>query len=186
MILLASKSPRRRELLTQIGIAFEVCESDAEELAGTGREPLSLVRENAERKSLAVAKLHPSLPVLGADTVVSLEGEIFGKPRDEEEAREMLRALSGRQHLVTTGLALAVRGELYTTAATTRVYFDELSDEEIAAYVATGEPLDKAGAYAIQGRAAAFIPRIEGSYSNVVGLPLHTLRALARHAKVTL
>ncbi len=186
MILLASKSPRRRELLAQIGVAFEVCESDAEELTGAGCEPLAIVTENAKRKALAVAKLHPNVPVLGADTVVSLEGEIFGKPRDEAEAKKMLRALSGRDHLVTTGLALAVRGELYTTAATTRVYFDKLTEEEIAAYVASGEPLDKAGAYGIQGRAAAFIPRIEGSYTNVVGLPLNTLRTLARSAGVSL
>ncbi len=186
MILLASKSPRRRELLTQLGVSFEVCESDARELPGAGMDPLALVTENANRKALAVARLHPSIPVLGADTVVSLDGEIFGKPKDEEAAKEMLQALSGRKHLVTTGLALAVGGELYTTACATTVFFDKLTEDEIEGYVATGEPMDKAGAYAIQGRAAAFIPRIEGSYSNVVGLPLHTLRSLARRAKVTL
>ncbi len=175
MLILASKSPRRKELLKQIGIPFVVVVSDAEEVSGNSWTPAALVVENAKRKARAVAEKYPDSPVLGADTVVSLEGKIFGKPKDKDEARKMLTALSGKMHEVTTGLALINRNEIRTTSVTTKVFFDTMTKADIDAYIATDEPMDKAGAYAIQGKAARFIEKIEGSYSNVVGLPLNAL-----------
>ena len=175
MLILASKSPRRKELLKQIGIPFVVIVSDAEEVSGNSWTPAALVVENAKRKARAVAEKYPDSPVLGADTVVSSEGKIFGKPKDKDEARKMLTALSGKMHEVTTGLALINRNEIRTTSVTTKVFFDTMTKADIDAYIATEEPMDKAGAYAIQGKAARFIEKIEGSYSNVVGLPLNAL-----------
>lgn len=175
MLILASKSPRRKELLKQIGIPFVVVVSDAEEVSGNSWTPAALVVENAKRKACAVAEKYPDSPVLGADTVVSSQGKIFGKPKDKDEARKMLTALSGKMHEVTTGLALINRNEIRTTSVTTKVFFDTMTKADIDAYIATDEPMDKAGAYAIQGKAARFIEKIEGSYSNVVGLPLNAL-----------
>lgn len=186
MLILASASPRRQELLRQIGCPFRVVVSQAEELSGGGLSPEDLVKENARRKALMVMPEAAGLPVLGADTVVALEGEIFGKPKDEGDAICMLERLAGRCHEVYTGLALAVGDRVEQGAARTRVEFSPLSSAEIRRYVATGEPLDKAGAYAVQGRAAVFIPRLEGSFSNVVGLPLHLLVVLAGKAGVDL
>ena len=180
MLILASKSPRRKELLKQIGIPFVVVVSDAEEVSGNSWTPAALVVENAKRKARAVAEKYPDSPVLGADTVVSLEGKIFGKPKDKDEARKMLTALSGKMHEVTTGLALINRNEIRTTSVTTKVFFDTMTKADIDAYIATDEPMDKAGAYAIQGKAARFIEKIEGSYSNVVGLPLNALIQLSK------
>ena len=180
MLILASKSPRRKELLKQIGIPFVVVVSDAEEVSGNSWTPAALVIENAKRKARAVAEKYPDSPVLGADTVVSLEGKIFGKPKDKDEARKMLTALSGKMHEVTTGLALINRNEIRTTSVTTKVFFDTMTKADIDAYIATDEPMDKAGAYAIQGKAARFIEKIEGSYSNVVGLPLNVLIQLGK------
>ena len=180
MLILASKSPRRKELLKQIGIPFVVVVSDAEEVSGNSWTPAALVIENAKRKARAVAEKYPDSPVLGADTVVSLEGKIFGKPKDKDEARKMLTALSGKMHEVTTGLALINRNEIRTTSVTTKVFFDTMTKADIDAYIATDEPMDKAGAYAIQGKAARFIEKIEGSYSNVVGLPLNALIQLGK------
>lgn len=180
MLILASKSPRRKELLKQIGIPFVVVVSDAEEVSGNSWTPAALVVENAKRKARAVAEKYPDSPVLGADTVVSLEGKIFGKPKDKDEARKMLTALSGKMHEVTTGLALINRNEIRTTNVTTKVFFDTMTKANIDAYIATEEPMDKAGAYAIQGKAARFIEKIEGSYSNVVGLPLNALIQLGK------
>ena len=180
MLILASKSPRRKELLKQIGIPFLVVVSDAEEVSGNSWTPAALVVENAKRKARAVAEKYPDSPVLGADTVVSLEGKIFGKPKDKDEARKMLTALSGKMHEVTTGLALINRNEIRTTSVTTKVFFDTMTKADIDAYIATDEPMDKAGAYAIQGKAARFIEKIEGSYSNVVGLPLNALIQLGK------
>ena len=182
MVILASKSPRRRELLEQIGCSFRIVVSDADEVADNNLDPEKLVMENARLKAVAVSRLYPDIPVVGADTVVSLAGRIYGKPQSEDMAREMLSSLSGRMHAVSTGIAIAWHGELWQQAETTMVEFSELSPEDIAAYVATGEPMDKAGAYGIQGRAAAYIKGIKGSYSNVVGLPLHALCQLARKA----
>ena len=180
MLILASKSPRRKELLKQIGIPFVVVVSDAEEVSGNSWTPAALVVENAKHKARAVAEKYPDSPVLGADTVVSSEGKIFGKPKDKDEARKMLTALSGKMHEVTTGLALINRNEIRTTSVTTKVFFDTMTKADIDAYIATEEPMDKAGAYAIQGKAARFIEKIEGSYSNVVGLPLNALIQLGK------
>ena len=180
MLILASKSPRRKELLKQIGIPFVVVVSDAEEVSGNSWTPAALVVENAKRKARAVAEKYPDSPVLGADTVVSSEGKIFGKPKDKDEARKMLTALSGKMHEVTTGLALINRNEIRTTSVTTKVFFDTMTKADIDAYIATDESMDKAGAYAIQGKAARFIEKIEGRYSNVVGLPLNALIQLGK------
>ena len=186
-IVLASASPRRQELLRQIGCNFRVVVSDAEELSGDGILPERLAVENAKRKAEAVAAEEGfNVPVLGADTVVSVDEMILGKPKDGTDAVRMLRLLSGRQHFVYTGIAIAYKGEIYEDVVRTAVWVDTLSEKDIAAYIATGEPMDKAGAYAVQGLAAKFIPRIDGSFSNVVGLPLHAVRNLARRAGIEL
>ena len=186
-IILASASPRRQELLRQIGCTFRVVVSDAQELSENGLLPEKLAAENARRKAEDVAaKEGSNRPVLGADTVVAVDEMILGKPKDEADAVRMLRLLSGRQHFVFTGIALAYRGEVYEDVVRTAVWMDTLSEKEIDAYIATGEPMDKAGAYAVQGRAAKFIPRIDGSFSNVVGLPLHAVKTLARRAGIDL
>ena len=186
-IVLASASPRRQELLRQIGCTFRVVVSDAEELSGDSISPDRLAAENARRKAKDVAaKEGGNVSVLGADTVVAVDGMILGKPKDAADAARMLRLLSGRQHFVYTGIALAYKGEVYEDVVRTEVWVDELSEKEIDAYIATGEPMDKAGAYAVQGIAAKFIPRIDGSFSNVVGLPLHAVKELARKAGIVL
>ena len=186
MIILASASPRRKELLEQIGCCFRIETADTEEAGGEGMTPSELVMKNAHLKAAAVAALHPDIPVLGADTVVSLDGNIYGKPRDREHAIEMLTSFSGRAHQVMTGIALARKGRIWQAYETTEVVFAPLSAASITRYVDTGEPADKAGAYGIQGRAAVFVEQIRGSYSNVVGLPLHCLDGLARKAGIDL
>lgn len=194
MIYLASKSPRRRELLRQLGIGFD--ELHLREAAGRNRdiveealdgEPAAHYVERIARTKATVGwkrmeqrKLAPR-PVLGADTEVVLDGVLFGKPRDAEHAAQMLARLSGRRHDVLTGMALKAGDDVTFALSTSRVTFRRLSAEEIARYVATGEALDKAGAYAIQGRAGAFVARLEGSYSGVMGLPLfETAELLAK------
>ena len=186
MFILASASPRRRELLQQIDASFEVKVSSVEEVTGGNLAPAEIVVENAVRKAKAVAEAFPGDAVLGADTIVFLDGRVYGKPKDGEEAKAMLRALAGREHEVATGIAWVHAGEVFTDVETTRVFFAPLTEEAIDAYVKTGEPLDKAGAYAIQGRAAQFIESIEGSFSNVVGLPLYAVCRLAGKAGVNL
>lgn len=186
MIILASASPRRKELLEQIGCCFRIETADTEEAGGEGMTPSELVMKNAHLKAAAVAALHPDIPVLGADTVVSLDGNIYGKPRDREHAIEMLTSFSGRAHQVMTGIALSWKGRIWQAYETTEVVFAPLSAASITRYVDTGEPADKAGAYGIQGRAAVFVEQIRGSYSNVVGLPLHCLDGLARKAGIDL
>ena len=186
MFILASASPRRRELLQQIDASFEVKVSSVEEVTGGNLAPAEIVVENAVRKAKAVAEAFPGDAVLGADTIVFLDGRVYGKPKDGEEAKAMLRALAGRGHEVATGIAWVHAGEVFTDVETTRVFFAPLTEEAIDAYVKTGEPLDKAGAYAIQGRAAQFIESIEGSFSNVVGLPLYAVCRLAGKAGVNL
>ena len=186
MIILASASPRRAELLRQIGASFRVAVPAIEELTGSALPPVELVQENARRKALAMASEAGGLPVLAADTVVALGGEIFGKPRDAADAVRMLERFAGRAHEVYTGVAIAAREGIETAAARTVVEFAPLTSEMIRRYVATGEPLDKAGAYAAQGRAAVFITRLEGSFSNVVGLPLHLTVTLAERAGIDL
>ena len=171
-IILASASPRRREILTTLGIPFRVVVSDADETLAAGIAPAEAVETLAARKAAAVAALcGADETILAADTVVAIDGEILGKPADEADAASMLRRLSGRAHTVYTGVALRRGGELRVAHEATRVRFAALTEADIASYIATGEPMDKAGAYAIQGRAARFIEGIEGDYFNVVGLP---------------
>ena len=171
-IILASASPRRRELLTTVGCEFEVKVSDADETLEPGTPPALAVETLARRKCAAVSALEPERVVLAADTLVAIDGEVLGKPSSEEEAEAMLRRLSGREHTVYTGVAVR-RGEheVYSHEET-QVKFRDLSEEEIARYVATGEPMDKAGAYGIQERGALLVEGIRGDYPNVVGLPL--------------
>jgi septum formation protein len=186
MIILASGSPRRKELLDQIGAEFVVQVSEAAEESGDELAPQELVKRNAIVKAQAVAREHPDLPVLGADTVVALDGHTYGKPCDKADACHMLRLFAGRTHEVSTGIALVYGGSIYADVVTTKVTFAPLTEAEICRYAESGEPLDKAGAYAVQGRAAVFIEKLDGSYSNVVGLPLHALARLAGKAGVDL
>jgi septum formation protein len=177
MLVLASASPRRRELLAQAGFTFTVTPASIPEIPRPGENPVAYVTRLAREKAEAIyARLHPEqehLVVLGADTtVVAPSGEILEKPADAADAARMLRLLSGATHQVITGVAVVSCSGVETAAEVTHVTMQTLSDEEIAAYIATGEPMDKAGAYAIQGRAARWIPRIHGCYFNVVGLPL--------------
>ncbi len=185
MFILASASPRRRALLRQIGAQFVSITPAVDEVKDGGR-PRDTVICNALMKARKVAEEYPEHAVLGADTTVVLNGQSFGKPQDAAEARHMLSALEGREHTVLTGIAWVVDGRAYTDAAETIVRFAPLTQKEIAAYVATGEPMGKAGAYAIQGRAAIYIEELRGSFSNVVGLPLHAAAALARKAGVVM
>jgi septum formation protein len=178
ILVLASASPRRRELLTQAGFVFSVHPAHVPEDPLPGEEPIAYVTRLARQKAEAVftelraAGWQEGLAVLGADTTVTLDGHILAKPEDAADAARMLRLLSGRTHRVITGVAVATAGRVEVAAEVTAVRFLTLSEEEIATYIATGEPMDKAGAYAIQGGAAKWIPRIEGCYFNVVGLPV--------------
>jgi septum formation protein len=212
MLVLASASPRRRELLAQAGFSFEVHPAHIPEDPHPNEDPtayvIRLAREKAQtvyrklalkghdfsraacdaRKARALAtegRFSETLAVLGADTTVTLDNHILGKPEDSADAARMLRLLSGRTHRVITGVALVTAARTEVASESTAVRFLTLSEEEIAAYIATGEPMDKAGAYAIQGRAARWIPRVEGCYFNVVGLPIAlvcTLLAACRAA----
>jgi len=164
------------------GIPFEIITADAEEVKDG--EPRALVMENARRKARAVAESHPGRAVLGADTVVYQDGRVLGKPHSPEEAREMLSRLSGAWHTVYTGVCLIANGREDVQVDESRVLFAALTADEIARYTATGEPMDKAGAYALQGRGGMFVRRIEGSYSNVIGLPLALLRDMLMAAGV--
>ncbi len=176
-LILASSSPRRSELLKQIGLEFRTIPCKVEETSPPGMKPCDLVEMLAARKARAVAVLLEDGIVIGADTVVVLDNQILGKPADLNDAVAMLRRLQGRSHEVYTGVALADagRGKIIKDHVKTRVYFRPLEEAEIQKYVSTGEPLDKAGAYAVQGLAAMFITRLEGCYTNVVGLPLAKL-----------
>lgn len=174
-LILASASPRRRELLAQAGFSFEVAPADVPEVCKPGEDPIRFVTRLAREKAEAVLlsrSITPDTIVLGADTIVVVEEEVLGKPQDAADAARMLHLLSGQTHQVITGVCLAKGRERQRAAEVTFVRFATLSNEEIDAYVATGEPLDKAGAYAIQGRAGRWVPRIHGCYFNVVGLPL--------------
>ena len=178
--ILASASPRRKQLLERAGYAFEIVVSDADESLPAGITPEKAVRRNAARKAQAVAETNPDAVVLGCDTVVAIDGEILGKPQDEAEAKAMLRRLSGNTHTVYSGVCIT-DGETETVfAVATDVTFYALSDRTIDAYAATKEPMDKAGAYGIQGLGCVLVKEISGDYSNVVGLPLsESARALA-------
>lgn len=178
--ILASASPRRKELLEKAGYTFAVLVSDADETLPDGISPEEAVRLNAARKAQAVSALHPGDVVLGCDTVVAIGGKILGKPRSAAEAKEMLRQLSGRIHTVYSGVCITDGTKETVFAVATDVTFYALSEATIDAYAATGEPMDKAGAYGIQGLGCVLVREISGDYSNVVGLPLsESARALA-------
>ena len=175
-IILASQSPRRRELLTQVGLTFRVHVSDVDEATAPGPPPARMVEELSRRKASAVAALEGPEPlIIAADTVVALEGAILGKPHSQEDAFAMLSALSGREHHVYTGVTVIHGGKSVTFHENTAVRFRPLSESDIRDYIATGEPMDKAGAYGIQGRGALLVEGISGDYGNVVGLPLFRL-----------
>ena len=196
MLVLASASPRRQELLRNAGLSFTVQPADIDESPLAGELPRECAERLAREKALAIWRTRPQDLVLGADTIVVVDESILGKPIDAGDAVRMLRLLSGRVHTVITGVCVvqAVGGktadsdevlktenrELRTASETTLVTMSELSDDEIREYVATGEPMDKAGAYAIQGIASRWIPRIEGDYSNVVGLPVALVYRMLR------
>jgi septum formation protein len=181
-LVLASASPRREELLRQIGLEFEVVPSNADEPVPAGLAPGTLAEQLALEKARTVAARRSEGLVIGADTVVALDERVLDKPGNPDEARETLRALSGREHQVTTGVAVvdASTGEARSDRVTTRVRFACLTEELIDRYVASGEPMDKAGAYGIQGGGALLIEGISGCYTNVVGLPLRRLAELLR------
>jgi septum formation protein len=192
MLILASASPRRLELLNAAGLSFAVQPANVDETPIAGEGPRECAERLAREKALTVWRNRPGDLVLGADTIVVVGGEILGKPVDADDATRMLRMLSGRKHEVITGVCLAgaARGgrltvpsgevESQTACETTVVTMSEISEEEIRSYVATGEPMDKAGAYAIQGIASRWIPHIEGDYSNVVGLPVALVYRMLR------
>ena len=179
-LVLASRSPRRADLLTRAGYRFEVAPADIDERRRDGEAPRELVRRLAREKAAAVAPRHPGAVVLGADTLVVVDGAVLGKPDGAGGAAAMLRRLSGRAHEVLTGVALHAAGGCRDGVQSTRVVFRALSPDDVAWYVATGESADKAGAYSIQGRASRFVTRIEGSYTNVVGLPVELVDGLLR------
>lgn len=202
MIVLASASPRRQELLRSAGISFTVQPADINETPRAGEAPRDCAERLAREKALAVFRIWPQEYVLGADTIVVVDDMILGKPRDAADAARMLRLLSGRTHAVITGVCVVGKRrardprsvvsedapsadgqDLQTASETTLVSMCELSDDEIRDYVATGEPMDKAGAYAIQGLASRWIPRIEGDYSNVVGLPVALVYRMLRERR---
>jgi len=187
-LILASASPRRRELLTQIGVSFVVEVSDVEEVIDSSLSPELQVQSLARQKAEAVASNHTDGIVLGADTIVVADGKILGKPHDETEAKTMLASLSGGWHQVMTAIAFVDAGNKNTWTSTeiTDVKFRNLTDDDIAAYVATGESMDKAGAYGIQGYGALLVERIEGCYNNVMGLPLQQVASGLRNWGINL
>lgn len=172
MVILASGSPRRRELLGLIVPEYECVVSGCEEFVPEGTPAERVPALLAEQKAAAVMKTHPDDVVIGSDTVVVLDGEIFGKPKDEADAERMLKTLSGRKHFVYTGVAVAEKGVLRSFVQKTEVEFYPLSDETIEKYIATGEPMDKAGAYGIQGKGSVLVKGIVGDYFNVMGFPV--------------
>jgi len=194
MLVLASASPRRKELLAQAGFAFRVCPSSIPEEIQQGEDPIAFAVRLAREKAEAVfAKQGPldtpddPLLVLGADTVViSPLKEVLGKPKDAKDAARMLRALSGHTHSVVTGVAVASRSGTEVASELTYVTMRTISENEIAAYIQTGEPMDKAGAYAIQGQASVWVPRIHGCYFNVVGLPVALVTVMLEGAEARL
>ncbi|MCL6562187.1 MAG: Maf family protein [Firmicutes bacterium] len=182
-LILASGSPRRIELLRRLHLPFQVEVSEADESPRPGERPEAMVRRLAVLKAVLVARRHPQAVVLAADTTVALGERILGKPADPQEAKAMLSLLSGRRHQVYSGVAAyqEARGRGWVRTAVAQVTFRTLSEEEILAYIATGEPMDKAGAYAIQGGAGGFVEAFQGDLEAVIGLPLDLVKALLRH-----
>ena len=182
-IILASASPRRKELLQQAGFTFTVAASGVPEVRSLGEYPIAFVTRLAREKAQDVAATsEASAIVIGADTVVVCDGEVLGKPANTEDAKRMLRLLAGRTHQVITGVCVLAGTVVELAAEVTMVQMLTISAGDIEEYVATGEPMDKAGAYAIQGRAARWIPRIQGCYFNVVGLPISLVTAMIEAA----
>lgn len=177
MIILASSSPRRKELLKKIYNDFEIHSSDVEELT-QANSPRELAILNAKLKAESTAKEYPNDTIISADTIVTLGDKIFGKPIDFDDACKMLKELSNKIHVVISGVAVIKNGELKTAYEETEVHFGFMTDEEISNYVKTGEPMDKSGSYALQGGIAPYVKKINGDWSNVVGLPLYCLRNL--------
>lgn len=190
MLVLASASPRRQELLRNAGIRFTVQPAEIDESPLKGESARNCAERLAREKALAVFEKRPRDFVLGADTIVTIDGLILGKPSDNSNAVQMLRMLSGRTHEVITGVCLVAPDgngtDVRSGSELTRVTMCEISDDEIRDYVASGEPMDKAGAYAIQGMASRWIPRIEGDYSNVVGLPVAPVYSMLKDAGIKL
>jgi septum formation protein len=179
-VVLASGSPRRRELLTMIAIAHEVVPADIDESYLPGEEPAAHAERLAREKGAVVAARHPEAVVVSADTIVVVDGDVLGKPRDAADAARMLKRLSGRAHVVYTALAVTRGDRVESAVEAVEVVFRALDDQEIDAYVATGEPMDKAGAYGIQGYGATIVERIDGDYFAVMGLALNRLVRLLR------
>ena len=174
--ILASASARRREILSHIGLEYTAIAADVDEITGLPDTPADIVRELAKRKALALSdKFDGETIVIGSDTVVCMDGRVLNKPKDKDDARRMLKSLSGGKHQVYSGLCVTDGEKTICTHAVTTVKMRDISDDEITSYIATGEPLDKAGAYGIQDKGGIFVERIEGDYYNVVGLPLEML-----------
>lgn len=181
-LVLASASPRRRDLLEQLGLACDVVPADVDEQPLPGEDPVAYVQRVAAHKAETVARRAPDAVVLAADTTVDLEGRILAKPRDREDARHMLASLSARTHRVHTGVAVHHGGRRHHTVVTTLVTFVPIDEYTLEWYLATGEPFDKAGAYALQGAGGVLVDRVHGSVSNVIGLPLAPTVALLQMA----
>lgn len=183
-LILASASPRRQALLSQLGLPFTILPANIDERHHAGEGPRDYAMRVSRTKAQHVARQYPDAWVLGADTIVAIDHRILGKPKDATDAAAMLSSLSGRIHTVMTSLALVQHSRAYMAVETvsTRVHFRPLSEAEITAYIATGEPFDKAGAYAIQGHASAFVDQFDGCYTNVVGLPVPRTAAMLRCA----
>lgn len=171
-LILASASPRRRELLEKLNLSFTIDPAAGPEDPPAGADAAETVKALSAAKAIEVSRRHPGCVVIGADTVVEADGAILGKPLDEADAFSMLRSLAGREHRVYTGVTVTDGDTVLSQAEMTRVFFRELTDREIEAYIATKEPMDKAGAYGYQGFASLFVERIDGDFFNVVGLPL--------------
>jgi septum formation protein len=177
-IVLASQSPRRAELIARLGLDFDVLPADIDERYRPGEEPPGHAERLAREKAEVVARTHPHALVVGSDTIVVVDGDVLGKPRDRAHAIEMLTRLSGREHEVCTGIAVAMDGRVESGLERVRVRFRELDARACAAYVDTGEPMDKAGAYGIQGFGSAIVQEIEGDYFAVMGLPVVRMLSL--------
>jgi septum formation protein len=182
MIVLASTSPRRQQLLDMLGIEYEIDPARIDESQNPGEPPEELAVRLARQKAVTVAQRHTGVPVLAADTLVVIDGVVLGKPASRAEAKRMLTMLSGRQHRVITAVALAWDGQMRELYDVTKVWFRSLDEAFIAEYVATGEPLDKAGSYAVQGRGAVLVQRIEGDFFGVMGLPIRLVVSLMEAA----
>ena len=184
MIILASKSPRRKQLLSMMGLDFTVQTADIDETMDQSQTPAHEVAAVSARKAEKIAREHPDDIIVSADTIVVIDGKILGKPKSAADAADMLRLLSGRTHTVYTGLTVYANGESKTQVVGTEVTFRALSDAEIRAYIHTGEPMDKAGSYGIQGYGSMFVSHLNGDYFCVMGLPVCTLGEMLREAGV--